>query len=78
MTMCEDVDWERQAREFLEKHGWEIDEHGMGTHPLFPLAEDFSMGRFKRFCQDFYEGGWSAYKSYIIGTIMLNESKEES
>jgi len=77
MIMCiEDVDWERQAKHFLEKHGWEFDEHGLGTHELFPLAEDFSMGRYVRFCKSMYEGVWNSYRAYIHGTVILNEIEE--
>ena len=76
MSMLENINWNRQAKHFLEQHGWEFDEHGMATHKLFPFAEDFSMGRFEKFCKDFYNSAWVAYMAYIRGTVILNEREE--
>lgn len=72
----EDVDWDRQAREFLEKHGWEIID-GMGYHELYPLAEDFSMGRFEKFCEEFYAKAWGTYKAVVNAILIDDEEGDE-
>jgi len=77
MTMLEDIDWDKQARHFLEKHNWEFDEHGMAYHELYPIAEDFSMGKYEKFCEDFYDKAWTAYRAYIKGNIILNVREDE-
>ena len=79
MTMLkkEDIDWDKQARHFLEEHGWEIDEHDLGSHELYPLMQDFSRGKFMEFCEEFYGRAWEAYKAYIFGTVLMAEIEKE-
>lgn len=71
----DEIDWGKQARQFLEMHGWDVDEHGMGYHPAFPLAEDFSKGekRMVEFCEDFYRLAWVSYKATIHAYAVLEE-----
>ena len=74
----EDIDWDRQAKHFLEQHNWEFDEHGMGFHPLFPFGQDCSMERFAEFCLEFYKDAWTSYRSLIDSIVLLDDVEEES
>jgi hypothetical protein len=79
MVSESDIDWKRQAEEFLRLHGWTQDKDNpfdpdAWGHPCFPLLEDFSgQDAIVKFCEDFYGSAWDTYKSFV-GLSVLSDS----
>jgi len=72
-----DIDWEEQARVFLEKHGWNFDGAYTG-HPLFPLRE-FLPGKPPeiKFCETMYPTAWKIYKDLLESYSKIRGGKQE-
>lgn len=81
----EDVNWSKQAKEFLRLHGWKMEKDigNVGFHPCFPLGQDFSSEdeshecNILNFVRTFYKEAWDCYKAYIESLVVLEEAKQE-